>query len=433
MRTANAIFLASCAGLLAACAGKSEAPVVYGSQPTWQGRIYGSADDLPPAPAAETSRDAGAVKTTAVDEADLLGDLIEPDAVRGRKGRRVASANLGAMEEIYLESTLEGGGSGGSGARPQIVRVRSGDTVYAIARRAGADPQAVIALNGLRAPYSLSVGQPLQVPSNGRTVADLPSPEPRSSRGATRSTPASSTSRTQPTLRRHVVRAGDTLYSISRVNGLSVREVASANGLRAPYTLSIGDELTIPGGARTAAKAPGAKTPRATANAKTRSRPSPSKIVKAPPPANKKPVREASLTSVAPQSEPAVTVKPIFEWPVKGAVIEKFRRGAPGERNDGIDIAAPVGTPVRASADGEVVYRGAGLEGYGNLLLVKHDDGFVTAYAHNDVMLVRKGQRVRQGQVIAKVGQTGGADQPQLHFEIRQNLKAVDPIALLGS
>ena len=96
-------------------------------------------------------------------------------------------------------------------------------------------------------------------------------------------------------------------------------------------------------------------------------------------------------------------------------------------------FAAPAGTPVRAAADGDVVYSGSELDGFGNLLLIKHTDGFVTAYAHNDTMLVKKGDKVRQGQVIAKVGQSGAVSSPQLHFEIRQNLKSVDPVALLGS
>ena len=95
-------------------------------------------------------------------------------------------------------------------------------------------------------------------------------------------------------------------------------------------------------------------------------------------------------------------------------------------------VFAPAGTAVRAAADGEVVYRGAELDGFGNLLLVRHDGGYVTAYAHNDAMLVRKGDRVRQGQVIAKVGQTGAVTSPQLHFEIRRQLEAVDPMAFLG-
>ncbi|MHA7873321.1 MAG: murein hydrolase activator EnvC family protein, partial [Hyphococcus sp.] len=125
--------------------------------------------------------------------------------------------------------------------------------------------------------------------------------------------------------------------------------------------------------------------------------------------------------------------KSMFAWPVRGAVIAEYGSGDVGRRNDGVNIAAPAGTPVRAAADGEVVYRGSELDGFGNLLLVKHTDGFVTAYAHNDAMLVKKGDKVRQGQVIAKVGESGAVTSPQLHFEIRQNLKSVDPIALLGA
>ena len=194
------------------------------------------------------------------------------------------------------------------------------------------------------------------------------------------------------------VAPGDTLYGLSRKTGVSVAALAQANGLRAPYSLSVGQRLRVPGGA-TARSAAASKPP-------------------------------ATVQTVAFKA-PAPAAPTLFDWPVKGAVIGRFGEGDLGRRNDGINIAAPVGTPVRAAAGGEVVYRGSELDGYGNLLLIKHDDGFVTAYAHNDVMLVRKGQRVRKGQVIAKVGDTGAVSEPQLHFEIRQNLKSVDPIALL--
>ena len=132
------------------------------------------------------------------------------------------------------------------------------------------------------------------------------------------------------------------------------------------------------------------------------------------------------------QQEPAKSSS-LFEWPVKGAIIASYGSGDVGRRNDGVNIAAPAGTPVRAAADGEVVYRGSELDGFGNLLLIKHADGFVTAYAHNDAMLVKKGDNVRQGQMIAKVGDSGAVTSPQLHFEVRQNLKSIDPVALLGT
>jgi murein DD-endopeptidase MepM/ murein hydrolase activator NlpD len=123
----------------------------------------------------------------------------------------------------------------------------------------------------------------------------------------------------------------------------------------------------------------------------------------------------------------------MFEWPVRGKVIASYGVTDFGRRNDGVNIAAPAGTPVRAAADGEVVYRGSELDGFGNLLLVKHAGGFVTAYAHNEAMLVKKGAKVRQGQVIAKVGQSGAVSSPQLHFEVRRNLKSIDPATLLSA
>ena len=140
-----------------------------------------------------------------------------------------------------------------------------------------------------------------------------------------------------------------------------------------------------------------------------------------------------TLTRNASFNTPGTRSPTQFQWPVKGSVIANYGTGGIGRRNDGINISAPQGTPVRAAAAGEVVYRGSELDGYGNLLLIKHDGGFVTAYAHNDVMLVRKGQKVKVDQIIAKVGKTGAVNEPQLHFEIRQNLKSINPVPLLAA
>jgi murein DD-endopeptidase MepM/ murein hydrolase activator NlpD len=263
-----------------------------------------------------------------------------------------------------------------------------GDTVYAIARRTGTDPQAIIKLNRLRAPYRLEIGQTVRIPEQVRAASAAPAPVYREE---------------APSRTTRYVRPGDTLYSISRATGASVQALARANGLRAPYTLEVGDQLTIP-------------------------------------PTDQKKQREAragdkNMRNLARNVNFTTSPKGggdrLFEWPLKGAIIGEYGAGVMGKRNDGVNIAAPVGTPVRAAADGQVVYRGSELDGYGNLLLIKHMDGFVTAYAHNDVMLVEKGQPVRKGQMIAKVGQTGAASEPQLHFEIRQNLKAVDPLGFL--
>jgi murein DD-endopeptidase MepM/ murein hydrolase activator NlpD len=120
-----------------------------------------------------------------------------------------------------------------------------------------------------------------------------------------------------------------------------------------------------------------------------------------------------------------------FAWPLRGPVISPFGAGGDGERNDGINIAAEQGTPIRAAAAGTVTYAGNELKGYGNLILIAHDDGYVTAYAHAQSMAVDRGDRVDRGQVIGAAGATGGVRQPQLHFEIRRGIRPVDPGLLL--
>ncbi len=119
-----------------------------------------------------------------------------------------------------------------------------------------------------------------------------------------------------------------------------------------------------------------------------------------------------------------------FIWPVEGKIISKF---AAGGKNDGINIKVPEGTPVKAAAAGDVMYAGSELKGFGNLLLIKHKDGWMTAYAHNSELLVKKGDKVKQGQDIAKSGKTGDVNLPQVHFEIRKGKQAVDPLPKLGS
>lgn len=388
---------------LAGCGSHNHAPVVYGTagnaQPT--ARIYTSPDQIAAERRAAQSAQYAArpAYSTAPEYSDGIAPAVAargpapltPVTETGREGRTSY-----ASDPIYLAAATPPAPIADE-SLPGQVTVLPGDTVYAISRRTGATPQSIIALNRLQPPYALEIGQTIRVPSSA-----VPPSHYSTTAAAAPAAPAE--------LRdgQHVVRPGDTLYSISRSTGASVAEIAGANRLRAPYTLSVGETLRIPN-ARVASVAP-----ERSHAAETDSD-----------------VGEFAR-SVSYGGEPAK--KPsLFDWPVQGAIIGNYGLSSTGKRNDGVNIAAPVGTPVRAAADGEVVYRGSELKDYGNLLLVKHDDGFVTAYAHNDAMLVKKGDRVRRGQVIAKVGQTGSASEPQLHFEIRQNLKAVDPVALLGS
>lgn len=385
------IFAASTLAL-AACGSHTHAPIAYGTDPASTGRIYNSPADY--------ARVNGTARQTRVAQAAPGQTTTRPAKLTPVSSATINAADLPpsptyvSVSDPELLRTADGGAS-------TIVTVQPGDTVYAISRRTGASPDAIIAENRLRAPYQLAVGQTLRIPSPERKIANSIT-ERAPVRTEIRAAPPSS--------RIHVVRAGDTLYSISRSTGVSVSLLAQSNNLRPPYELGVGQTLIVPGdGGAVQATAPIQREASAPRDVENLAR---------------------SVSYTAPAATPVDPAR-LFEWPVKGAIIGKYGDGVKGRRNDGVNIAAPVGTPVRAAAAGEVVYRGSELDGYGNLLLIKHDDGFVTAYAHNDVMLVKKGQRVDQGQVIAKVGQTGAASEPQLHFEIRQNLKSVDPLGFL--
>ncbi len=333
--------------------------------------------------------------------------------------------------QLQSASPLVGGGT---------ITVQPGDTVYALSRRTGYAPQDIINVNRMAPPYALSVGQQILLPVAGSTgavanavVRNDPYRAPVSNNVVSRSIAYSEPTISAPAISREViardvlysVTPGDTLYSIARNNGVSVQSIANANRIGTPYTLTVGQQLLLP------AVPVGQATRQSTYQATRPAQQLQARAVPQTVPANKNIesiTREASYTKRTPVN-PATQ----FSWPIKGSVIANYGAGGIGRRNDGINIAAPQGTTIRSAAAGEVVYRGSELDGYGNLLLIKHDGGYVTAYAHNDVMLVRKGQKVKKGAIIAKVGKTGAVSEPQLHFEIRQNLKSVDPLQFLTS
>jgi murein DD-endopeptidase MepM/ murein hydrolase activator NlpD len=143
------------------------------------------------------------------------------------------------------------------------------------------------------------------------------------------------------------------------------------------------------------------------------------------------PTAQVATPDVSAAAKVADGAMPSFRWPARGRVISGAGAMANGQQNDGINLALPEGTPVHAAEDGVVAYSGSELKGYGNLVLIRHSNGFVTAYAHNSEILVKRGDQVRRGQVIAKSGQTGNVTSPQLHFEIRKGSAPVDPTQYL--
>lgn len=332
---------------------------------------------------------------------------------------------------------------------PDAVIVQPGETLYGVARRYDVPVRSLIEANGLEPPYRLNAGRRLALPQ----------------------------------LRQHIVQPGDTLYSISRLYGVDTSTLARRNGLEPPYRVRVGQSLILPAPVETAGgpppviqatapaarfaapAAPAAPPPTAAPVAATplappaQSPPSePHRLVAAPaqrngeeqtaalpPPPPRAPPAPAPAAAPAASSPPAAAppeaiaalpppaVAPTppgersFIWPVHGRVIASYGNGPGGTHNDGINIAAPAGTPVVAADAGTVAYAGNELRGYGNLVLIKHANGWLTAYAHNSVLLVKRGETVRRGQTIARVGATGAVGEPQLHFEIRHGTRALDP------
>ena len=251
-------------------------------------------------------------------------------------------------------------------------RVAAGDTVYAVARRFAVPLRSVIDANRLRPPYGLRVGRQLTIP------------EPR----------------------RHQVAKGDTVFAISRRYGVELSQLVRLNRIAPPYAIAPGKTLTLPVSGRVAQQA--ALTPGTlSAPAKTRARLLP--IPNPPPRAGSK-----------------------FLWPVRGKLITRYGPRKGGAYNDGINIAAPRGAPVQAADNGVVAYVGNELRGFGNLILLKHAGGWITAYAHTEGAAVKRGQKVKRGQTIARIGSSGNVSRPQLHFEIRKGTRAVNPTGLLG-
>lgn len=246
-----------------------------------------------------------------------------------------------------------------------------------------------------------------------------------------------------------VVRPGDTLSGIGGRYDVSVSSIVAMNRLGSETHVRAGETLRIPasGSATREAVLEEASDGRVPSYAPppkpidtTRFEPASVSVRKLA--ATKQPVprmQRVADTDVALAIEPvAVASHPShsparFAWPLEGEVISPFGNMGKGEKNDGINIAADTGTPIHAAASGRVTYAGHELKGYGNLVLIEHNDGYVTAYAHAESISVGRGDRVEKGQVIGLAGATGDVDRPQLHFEIRKGMQPVNPRLLLAS
>lgn len=277
-------------------------------------------------------------------------------------------------------------------AHPAQVVVAPGETLYMISRRYDVPLRTIIDANHLEPPYRLAAGTRLDLPQTAF----------------------------------HIVQPGETLYAISRLYGVEVSTLARLNHLDEPFGLRAGQALDLP-----PSVAPPERSASLSPPSETETSPLRAAAPAAPRPPTKPAAAPAAPKAIAPAPPKSASGGPRFAWPLEGRILESYGTGPAGTHNDGINIAARAGAPVRAADAGLVVYAGNELRGYGNLVLIKHRGGYMTAYGHNARLLVKRGERVKRGQAIATAGSTGSVRTPQLHFEIRQGTRALDPIGYL--
>lgn len=251
--------------------------------------------------------------------------------------------------------------------------MRAGETLYSIAWEAGRDYHDVAAWNSIEPPYLIKPGQLIRL-------------HPPSATG-----PAAHA-------KLHVVAPGDTLYSIAGSAGVRYQDLAQWNNIDPPYTLRVGQQLRLTASDKTPPALPTERETKTAVSTKPRL-----------PPA---------------RNEPEGTAEVKWAWPVEGAILARF---AASGTSKGIDIAGTAGQPIRAAASGKVVYQGSGLRGYGQLIIVKHNADFLSAYAHCAAIYVQEGSVIKPGQIIATMG-SSGTDRVKLHFEIRRRGVPVDPL-----
>ena len=264
----------------------------------------------------------------------------------------------------------------------QMVEVRANDTLYAVATRYQVTPQSVIEANGLQPPYNLRKGQALKL-------------VPR---------------------RTHIVRPGDSVYVISQRYAVSQYQLAQLNFLKPPFELKIGQKLQLPNSLDFSVLDVGLPDGVSGTNI---AQPAPTK----------------TSVPAAPRKRfvaPSLAGSSGFSWPVQGEIIAEFGPSQRGVHNDGVNIAASEGASVGAAAKGRVAFVGTNIKSFGKLVLVKHDGGIITAYAHLGDISVTEGDIVTAGQSIGTIGRSGRVDSPQLHFEIRKSRQPVDPRSLIS-
>ena len=429
--------------------------------------------DLSPSPVSRTSLAPVAGTTVAAADSQPLAKVKNP-RLAPAKSAAIDSTVTGTVKSGQRAAPVEGDPIGWSRAGGTQVTAKEGETIYNLSRRFGVPADVLMKTNGLSEGNSLRAGQklviptyvynskaPVSAPDNNPKVADaksshgnksdapagkLPAPldAPSDKVAVLPKSPKLKEGETQPPAEAtaakgdkvvaskggsYTVASGDTLSKVAKKNGVSVVALKKANGLN-DGLLKIGQTLKIPAGDEqvASAKSPGVD-PIVTGAAGPAKKANGEQVAAYTPPKKAdKVIAEAEEEDTA--AAPGGTGIGKMRWPVRGRVISKYGAGG-GKANDGIDIAVPEGTPVKAAENGVVIYAGDGLKDFGNTVLVRHENGLVTVYGHASSLEVKRGEKVKRGQEIARSGMSGTTDAPKLHFEVRKDSAPVDPSTFL--
>jgi murein DD-endopeptidase MepM/ murein hydrolase activator NlpD len=378
--------------------------------------------------------------------------------------RETAKAEQKVKTDPLTTSTTKGGWST---ANAPAVLLRQGDTVATLSKRFGVPEKEILKANGLKSGAEAEPGQRILIPTYGiagsaakaaasdaaasldvdkqkntplqpdnRDVAILPGQTQSREKGVNRTDMAAGK---QPVSGEggkggtYTVKAGDSLNRIAKANGVSVEELRKANGLTTA-AIRIGQTLKVPSGNTSApdqvitASVPSKKVDAKSETKLTKTEAKPAEYT---PPVAKESVTEVASKDDGSESSPKATGISKYRWPVRGQVIAGYGANVEGNRNDGINISVPEGTPIKAAENGVVIYSGSSLKELGNAVLVRHDDGTVTVYGNASELKVQRGQKIQRGQTLAASGMSGTATQPQVHFEVRKNASAVNPSTFL--
>jgi len=461
---------------------RPNAPMRSGSKSLIDQGPAGAADATPGAYVPPPPRDSG-VKVAALPEPLPASPPLQSSPAQSPPAQNApASSSPLQPEPRRAPPAFVSGSSNGAeataAAQGQTIEVQSGDTLYGLSKKHKVSVSELMSANGLKGP-ALKPGQKLVLPSGGRGPMKPGTRIPGTDEVAVRTgiVPASkAVPRAANWDGAYTVKPGDSLYTIARQHRVAQNELQQVNGIADPLKVRPGTILKVPaaGGAAGAAvasapvrpgpvtsPAPAAPVPLAAVAEATAPRPAadeaPRVIQSTTQPTIINGERKVAAltdkqTDAGPPASAAAPTAPPAEaapapskgeqtaaaggaalaggklrWPAKGKIIASFGPRTDGTHNDGVNVAVPMGTEVHAAEAGTVAYAGSELKGYGNLVLIRHDNGWVTAYAHNEELLVKRGDRIKRGQVVAKAGKTGQVDQPQVHFELRQGAKPVDP------